>query len=591
MVSLHRAVCATLVLALAAAAAVSEGGGTLAAAPADFAEWSPDDLVHALLAPERLPEGFRASPHRSWCAASLTAAIREAWDDVSPGARRLLPHVEPDERARVPRGHLNQILDTEHFRIYYTLEGYDAIEYTRAESLAAELEQAYAVFRHDPRFLMRTPRGEGPVNDEGTARIVCFVFRLYDALGTAPIWETSDAECPAGGAGEIWITSDLDDEYEHSVSAHEVFHVFQAANRARYSEERFLYESGADWCIGHVWPQEKYALNRAGYLLRTPHLPFWDEGDNAYRIYGGSHFWDFLDQRFGPPAGGRWTAAQIWWRTCDEPWLAVLEDELAGRGVSMLDALHEFALWNSYTGTRDDGLHFAEGWRLPGAWHQHLIDEYPALHHVVHDESRARWAASNYLLLMGKADRRMLRFRLESHPEMVGNRRVTMIATTRPANHVQFETLTVDSDVSEYLVPDWHLYDLISVIVTNGPNVDDLSDEVLEYSFHAEEFGDSAIDVPWFSVPAGLRNAPDPFASATFVRFEVVDGVAPTKLFVVDVSGRRVATLVDERLASGWHNRDWSGRDAAGGVVASGVYYLVLENGPTRTVEKAVKVR
>jgi hypothetical protein len=175
---------------------------------------------------------------------------------------------------------------------------------------------------------------------------------------------------------------------------------------------------------------------------------------------------------------------------------------------------------------------------------------------------------------------------------MAAHRRVTLIGTTRPANHVQFETKSPDaSGAVEYVVDDWHLFDVIHVVLTNGPNTDSLPDEALDYVFDVEEFGEAVVDVAWLNEAEGVRNAPDPFTVGTFLRFEVLDAERPTRLRVVEVGGRRVATLVNERLPVGRHNRAWDGRSETGRSVAAGVYFVVLETGDRRFFERIVKVR
>lgn len=53
----------------------------------------------------------------------------------------------------------------------------------------------------------------------------------------------------------------------------------------------------------------------------------------------------------------------------------------------------------------------------------------------------------------------------------------------------------------------------------------------------------------------------------------------PARLAVHDISGRRVATLVDGETAAGTHEARWNGRDASGAAAASGVYIVSLSAG------------
>lgn len=72
-----------------------------------------------------------------------------------------------------------------------------------------------------------------------------------------------------------------------------------------------------------------------------------------------------------------------------------------------------------------------------------------------------------------------------------------------------------------------------------------------------------------------LGNHPNPFNAGTVIRYFVeTDG--PVRVEVFDVTGRRVATLVDGIKPAGYHQAEWNGRNAAGHVVASGLYIARL---------------
>lgn len=88
---------------------------------------------------------------------------------------------------------------------------------------------------------------------------------------------------------------------------------------------------------------------------------------------------------------------------------------------------------------------------------------------------------------------------------------------------------------------------------------------------------------------AGVR--PNPFRNdATTVAFTLSPG-GPVELDVMDVTGRRVARLLDRPLDAGTHEVTWNGRNARGGNVAAGVYFLRLRSGATERVAKLVKLR
>jgi hypothetical protein len=98
------------------------------------------------------------------------------------------------------------------------------------------------------------------------------------------------------------------------------------------------------------------------------------------------------------------------------------------------------------------------------------------------------------------------------------------------------------------------------------------------------------------------QNYPNPFrneaASSAFrggspettIRFDLPQP-ADVTLRVFNLLGGEVITLVNEKMSAGRHTRNWNGRNAAGGLVGSGVYFLRLEAGQEVAVRKMVVVR
>ncbi len=71
------------------------------------------------------------------------------------------------------------------------------------------------------------------------------------------------------------------------------------------------------------------------------------------------------------------------------------------------------------------------------------------------------------------------------------------------------------------------------------------------------------------------QNYPNPFNPVTTIRFELPQPV-DTRLVVYDILGRRVKTLIDDRLPPGLHNARWDGSADGGNGVAAGVYLYRL---------------
>jgi flagellar hook assembly protein FlgD len=74
---------------------------------------------------------------------------------------------------------------------------------------------------------------------------------------------------------------------------------------------------------------------------------------------------------------------------------------------------------------------------------------------------------------------------------------------------------------------------------------------------------------------------PNPFNPRTTLRLDLPASL-PVLLTIHDAGGRRVSTLVDERLAAGRHEIPWLGTDAAGRGLPSGLYFYRLAAGERR---------
>ncbi|MDD3642113.1 MAG: T9SS type A sorting domain-containing protein [Candidatus Krumholzibacteria bacterium] len=86
------------------------------------------------------------------------------------------------------------------------------------------------------------------------------------------------------------------------------------------------------------------------------------------------------------------------------------------------------------------------------------------------------------------------------------------------------------------------------------------------------------------------RNFPNPFNPSTSIRFYLpVAGIVRLEIF--DVRGARIAILVDGKLPQGFHTVTWDGRNNAGRVVSSGVYFYRLEAGTNSQTKKLVLMR
>ena len=83
---------------------------------------------------------------------------------------------------------------------------------------------------------------------------------------------------------------------------------------------------------------------------------------------------------------------------------------------------------------------------------------------------------------------------------------------------------------------------------------------------------------------------PNPFGRGTVAEL-ALPRASTVFLEVLDVTGRRVRLLSDERFDAGVHRMEWDGRDSYGRDVANGVYFLRLTTMGETLTTKAVRIR
>ena len=86
------------------------------------------------------------------------------------------------------------------------------------------------------------------------------------------------------------------------------------------------------------------------------------------------------------------------------------------------------------------------------------------------------------------------------------------------------------------------------------------------------------------------QNYPNPFNPSTEIQFSV-PARGTVRMDVFDMAGQRIATLLDEEMASGTYRVSWDGRGADGRSVASGVYLYRIQAGGFVATRKMVLVK
>jgi len=87
-----------------------------------------------------------------------------------------------------------------------------------------------------------------------------------------------------------------------------------------------------------------------------------------------------------------------------------------------------------------------------------------------------------------------------------------------------------------------------------------------------------------------MQNYPNPFNPSTKIEFEL-KSAGPVKLFLYDLTGRRVSVLADGRREAGKHTVTWEGKDASGRSVSGGLYIVRIEAGNFKQTKKLLLLK
>ena len=134
--------------------------------------------------------------------------------------------------------------------------------------------------------------------------------------------------------------------------------------------------------------------------------------------------------------------------------------------------------------------------------------------------------------------------------------------------------ITTDAQGSLYLTSDWVNHLVLKVEYQGTPATAVLEERV-------SSSGSS------FSLE---QNYPNPFNSRTVIRFSLPESQA-VELFVYDLAGQQVATLLAGTRPAGVYSIGWDGRDDLGGDLASGLYLYRLRTGSRVATRKLMLLK
>ncbi|MCH7761608.1 T9SS type A sorting domain-containing protein [candidate division TA06 bacterium] len=90
-----------------------------------------------------------------------------------------------------------------------------------------------------------------------------------------------------------------------------------------------------------------------------------------------------------------------------------------------------------------------------------------------------------------------------------------------------------------------------------------------------------------------LQNSPNPFPQFTSIQYQLSNQTFVT-LWIYDLTGRLVKTLIESEQKAGKHRIIWNGKDLTGRTVSSGIYFYQLEinseKNPKKITKKTIKM-
>ena len=541
--------------------------------------------LYEALEPESLPPEYRDEhPGLRGCATPLILEALKARDGGSPEYGRALAKA----LARPSLSH--QVLSPSgRFRIHYDVEGEHAVDPADADGNAipdyVDVTAAVidSMWRLEIEVLGYDPpptdgvKGGGDEHDIYIEQILGgyygwtqpeesgprgHSYLRIDNNFTEPIFGRPSSCEGARGARELTAL--------RVTLAHEFFHMIQFGYY-QGSEGFWWQESSATWMEEVAYPEADDYLQYLCDFVRSPERSLESQFPGR-RIYGSAIFSHFLDQRYG-----RQVVREIW-------------EEHRGRENASLDNFHrvlqrfgdrepgesglgdfglgeavnEFATWNYFTGQRHREGFYEEGHKYPAI----EVSPREVGRETLEDSGRVDHLASAYLALEPLEEGGVA-----ISTDLEGLRWRRRLALVSP-DSVEVRTLAIGNPVEE--VFDWHFYSAVVLVVSNT------SFTGIGFPWRVSaEYGsgmtggrlpDEVVLGHWFPNPF----LPGRMHSQSRIRY-ALDSAGSGELSIFSADGRLVRRLDMERRLAREYEVVWDGRNEAGNLVGSGLYYYVLD--------------
>jgi len=483
---------------------------------------------------------------------------------LSPEVHRGRPKLSGPEYCRV----------TPHFRVHYTTSGEDSTTWQYAESVAVYAETSRVRISNLGWIL------PPPDNNNGGDSLYDFYIRNPSNIGAIGMcWPEDPYTNPYPDGYTSWAEVSNQENYTYlkTLVAHEFHHGCQF----RYSawESPWFRENTSEYMEEIVYDD----LNPLSWILNDStnnplvetYFPIdCEEGNYEYR--GG--LWPmFLHEYYSSQA-----PIKIWERCglhTGEHTIDDIDWTLRNHFDSDLPkALSHYAIWRYFTGNRDDGIHFEEGWRYRESSILRVHNTYPATGDEDTCDPSGPGGCDFIQLADFDSQRVTIFFDGENNYDWAA-----YVLGIKGNTSVEYKILLeTTEDTGRITIPGWEYDTLVIVpVVTQWSG----SPDELTFSYRVN-LGDEVSLFEFSSLVdrLDLKISPNPAGPPIIISYSLPDNHRWAKLLVFDALGRKVETFIPSGSSKG--SLRWD-RDPG----KSGVYFLRLVTDVGTVQKKLILIR
>ena len=365
-------------------------------------------------------------------------------------------------------------------------------------------------------------------------------------------------------------------------AAHEFFHALQFSYY-QGNDGRWWQEASATWMEEVAFTEADDYLQYLCAFLLSPDRSL--NGGSTLgsdnHVYGATVFAHFLDQRYH-----RDLVRRIWEELGRRRDAAMEHFDRAIRSFTdgdadLDDAISDFTVWNYFTGSRHrDGLFYKEGAKWPELA---PVSVDPVLQEAPQTTGIVDHLASAYVRLESQLRRGGVV--IETQLQGFEWRRQLLLISR---DGVEVVPLSLSSPV---IVRDWDAYSEVILAITNI-NLTNLSSE---YSVSVNYDATLTGGLPQPLALSLGQNYPNPFRPGeqgeTVFPFELNRSSQDNILSIFTPEGELVQRFSLGPLRAAAHIQSWDGRNFAGKLVNSGVYYYLLESDGREVAQALALIR